>query len=204
MNEQRPWWKLSWPAVLAGLVMLGALAVKNLDGTHWIPAEAVMTDREDGDTRIPWTSKTRFDGDYFTAYDYFVRQGAFVGREYGWPKFGLFANPNKPANIVWLSLCGLVGLTILAGTLQVVERWQRTGAIRFMFTLKGMIAVTGAIATSTALFLNGDDFLWTIKPLATGVLFVGIILTCFAVIDWIGSLWSLVSRRLFARSNSAE
>ena len=30
-TESRPWWKLSWPAVVAGLLMCGALLVKNLE-----------------------------------------------------------------------------------------------------------------------------------------------------------------------------
>jgi len=216
MNS-RPWWKLSWPAVLAGLVMLGALAVKNLDGTHWQPKESFE--------RLPWTSVTRHS----------QKEGRTQWRFHRW-RFGW---PNKCASqrwvlrdrdgrkVVWPNLEGggvelyslsdlLVDLAagglLIAGAVHFAYRMQNLfeaksslmGVLGGTVSIKAMMAITAAIATNIAIFLHGDDWLWTIKPLATGMVFVGIFLTCFAVIDWIGGLWSLATRRLFARSPSAD
>ena len=193
MNERRPWWKLSWPAVVAGLVMLAAVAVKNLDGTHWIP----YTNNR---PTMPWTSTPPPNA---SKLYWRVLRGAS-----GWPLAQLadddIISVKHGLGFPVLAINMAAALVLTLGTMQSINRCQRQAIICCRVSLKGMLALTGLAATNVAMFTQSHDFLWTIKPLATGVLFVGIFLTCLAVIDWIGGLWSLATRRFAARSTQTE
>jgi len=116
-----------------------------------------------------------------------------------WPNdhMVLYSNTLLIADIV-------IGLTLLVGPMHSTSRWHSNATIRFRVTIRGLLAIIATTAACIAIFLHGHDWLWTIKPIATGVLVVGIFLTCFAVIDWIGGLWSLATRRFFARSAQAD
>jgi len=185
---------------------MGALAVKNLDGTHWEPREF-----EDLGT-IPWTS----DSLRASLHSWEEPVETF---EFGWP-WRSHRNPlfdlstGKPydgwplavtqlRSVNLLCLNTGIGILLIVGTMVTIRRWHETGVVDFHMSMRAIMALMALVSCNIVL-ASSDDFLWTYKPLATGVLFVGIFLTCFAVIDWIGSLWSLATRRLSASSASAE
>ena len=200
MNESRPWWQLSWPAVVAGLVMLGALLVKNLDGCNWLPYVPSNDD-------IPWTSHMPDESFHNFGIERYYLEHAW---HYGWPSYCCkqswyaYSSAKVP---VWPEieilelrsmrnvLCDVsIGFLVVVSTLFVVDRWQRQGVIRCRLTLKGIMSTMAMTGATLAIAMYGDDFLWTFKPIATGLVFIGIFLTCFAVIDWIGGLWHLLTR----------
>ena len=193
-GSNRPWWKLSWPAVVAGLVMLGALLVKNLDGTVWSPITPMLSE-------TPWTSYIP------DTYRMPVTIPADATRttHHGWPIKCVEHNEWPALRFVlirspwWIVFDLAAWILLIVGTISCVKRWSHNGTIRFRCSLRGMFAVTTGFAIQLAVLLHSDDWLWTVKPIATGILFIGIFLTCFALIDWIGGLWSLVVHR-FARS----
>ena len=215
MNEQRPWWKLSWPAVVAGLVMLGALAVKNLDGTAWTTAEKLLPFTLFFHSNPAWTSNQptnasmTFTENLENGFGWpmmacrqpvisrqdpkaLVTPGSLpVPTDTPWPNLSTISISSVPCLIVDI----VVGVLVTLGTVQVINRWQRQEVFHCTVSLKGMLAFVGLVAINITLFTRSHDPLWTIKPIATGVLFVGIFLTCLAVIDWIGWGWGLVTRR---------
>ena len=97
----------------------------------------------------------------------------------------------------------LVCISLVIGTMATVEKWCRSALIRPRMSPTSLIASVAFVGCWLGLNLYGVDSLWTVVTMATGVLLVGIFLTCFAVIDWIGGVWSLATRatrRLVARS----
>jgi hypothetical protein len=196
MNESRPWWKLSWPAVVAGLVMLGAVAWQNLVGEMgdmfhtWDPQltmygwpwKCVMTEKV---SDIAWIPDS----------DGIVTAKTVVG-----------PTTTKITSAGGVAVNALCAMLLMVGAICTLERWHRGAVIRFSITTRGLLAITSC----AAIFLASARAEWLpslillILQVATGVVFVGIFLTCFAVIDWIDGLSSLATRRLFARSTSTD
>jgi len=213
-------------SMVAGLVMLGALAVKNLDGTVWVPEQAEETNGE-----LPWTSSA-VENKGWSEHLKILGVGRQKKRTYwwfGWPRrFASQAtndatDPGRGANWPVLTKMRLdskaalvfdifVGVLMLAGVIHAVYRVQRLleskptlrRVLGTNISIGTALGITATVAVNIAIAMRGHDPLWNVKPIATGVLFVGIFLTCFAIIDWIGGLWSLATRRLFARSAQAD
>jgi len=176
MNERCPWWKLSWPAVVAGLLMLGALVELNTQDRDapWIPRLG------------NWAGGSTWEGlgwPMVCATRMTVTSGVVVDSVSTEITSGL----RLGANI----LCALL---LISGTSRTIARSQRLEVFRYSITINGLLAMTATAATYVGM-ARAEGFDWLISHLATGVLFVGIFLTCFAVIDWIGGLWSLVTRK---------
>ena len=194
MNERRPWWKLSRPAVVAGLVMLPTTVHKIVMPRVIMPSVTVQSQmfRQRG---WPWICM-----DHVSEID--PRTGIS-----GW-----FSTVSlKITSVAGLFANVMCAILLIGGPPHTINRWHHSGVIRCRVTVKGLLATTCGVAAYLAM-ARGElwpgqswlvGFTWLVEYSANAVFFVGVWLTCFAVIDWIGGLCSVVTRRL-ARSTKDE
>jgi len=131
MNERRPWWKLSWPAVVAGLMMLMVMSQRNLHVREFdMTALGPPTKFVD---KLGWplicVEKTK-------ALD---REP--MGNPLSSDSIRIVPGSTRIASPMLFFVDIVCALTLVLGPVYTIDRWQHLGVLPFRITVKGLLAI---------------------------------------------------------------